>query len=284
MPDIVGVRFKRAGRVYYFDPAGIELHLDDKVVVETTRGSEIGRVVIAPKQVLESELQEPLRPVLRRAMPEDLRQIETFRTKEHDALRKCGEKVAQHGLPMKLVSAEYNFDGSRLTFYFTAEGRVDFRELVKDLGATFRTRIELRQIGVRDEAKMLGGLGRCGRQLCCASFLGDFAPVSIRMAKEQDLPLNPMKISGVCGRLLCCLGYENETYCQAKLKLPRTGEEVETPQGHGKVVGVNILKDAVTVELESKTTIEVPACQLTRREPAHKPPQPNLQKQHAKKS
>ncbi len=264
MPEIVGVRFKRAGRIYYFDPTGLDLEIDEKVVVETARGSEIGFVAIAPKQVVDSEIQEPLRPVTRKATPEDIRQMEVFKSKEAEALRKCGEKVAEHGLPMKLVGAEYNFDGSRLTFYFTADGRVDFRDLVKDLGATFRTRIELRQIGVRDEAKIRGGLGPCGRHLCCASFLGEFSPVSIRMAKDQDLPLNPMKISGVCGRLLCCLSYENETYCTAKLRMPRTGEEVLTPHGHGKVVGTNIIKDAVLVELESKSTVEVPACEIKR--------------------
>ncbi len=271
MPDIVGVRFKRTGRIYYFDPAGFDINLDDKLVVETTRGAEIGTVVIAPKQVLVSELQEPLRPVLRKATPDDIRQMGTHKAREADALRRCGEKVAQHGLPMKLVSAEYNFDGSRLTFFFTSDGRVDFRELVKDLGSTFRTRIELRQIGVRDEARLRGGMGRCGRALCCASFLGEFNPVSIRMAKDQDLPLNPMKISGSCGRLLCCLGYENETYCTAKQRLPHNGEEVITANGPGRVVGVNVLKDAVLIELESKSTIEIPACQVQRKEPRETP-------------
>lgn len=194
-----------------------------------------------------------------------MHQMESFKNKEDDALRKCGEKVSQHGLPMKLVSAEYNFDGSRLTFYFTADGRVDFRELVKDLGSTFRTRIELRQIGVRDEAKILGGLGRCGRALCCSSFLGEFSPVSIRMAKDQELPLNPMKISGICGRLLCCLSYENDTYSAAKQRLPRNGEEVLTSHGTGKVVGVNVVKDTVLIELESRSTVEIPADQIRRK-------------------
>ncbi len=254
------------------------------MVVETARGSEIGRVIISPKQVLESEIQEPLRPVLRKATPEDLRQMEVFRSKERDALRKCADRVRQHGLPMKLTGAEYNFDGSRLTFFFTADGRVDFRELVKDLGAAFRTRIELRQIGVRDEAKVIGGVGRCGRTLCCCSFLGEFAPVSIRMAKDQALPLNPMKISGICGRLLCCLGYENDAYCEAKHRLPRAGEDVETPLGPGKVVGVNVPKDPVTIQLESQATQEVPACQVTRKEPAHKPPQSTEPRQQVRKS
>jgi cell fate regulator YaaT (PSP1 superfamily) len=266
VPDIVGVRFKRTGRIYYFDPSGFDLHIDDQVVVETSKGSEIGSVVIAPRQVLDSEIQDPLRPVQRKATSDDLRQLGSYKTREPEALHKCAEKIAQHGLPMKLVGAEYNFDGSRLTFFFTADGRVDFRELVKDLGATFRTRIELRQIGVRDEARIRGGMGRCGRNLCCASFLGDFNPVSIRMAKDQDLPLNPTKISGCCGRLLCCLGYENEMYCSAKQRLPKTGEEVVTASGPGKVVGVNVLKDVVLIELESKSTIEIPACQVKRRE------------------
>jgi len=264
VPDVVGVRFKRAGRTYFFDPAGLDLAPGDAVVVESARGSEIGHIVFGTKQVLESEIQEPLRPVVRKSTPEDLKQAEMFKEKEQDTLAKCEKKVAQHQLPMKLVGAEYNFDGSRLTFYFTSEGRVDFRELVKELGATFRTRIELRQIGVRDEAKLKGGCGRCGRTLCCAAFLQEFAPVSIRMAKDQELPLNPMKISGTCGRLLCCLNYENDTYCQAKQRLPKYGERVTTPTGVGKVVGVNVLKDTVSVQLESQSTIEVPACQVQR--------------------
>lgn len=265
MPDVVGVRFKRAGRVYYFDPADLDLAIGEIVVVESARGVELGRIVIAPRQVVDSEIKEPLRPVLRKATPEDLRMRDLFRAKEQDALAKCEKKIAQHQLPMKLVGAEYNFDGSRLTFYFTADGRVDFRELVKDLGSTFRTRIELRQIGVRDEAKLLGGVGRCGRMLCCTSFLGEFAPVSIRMAKDQDLPLNPMKISGLCGRLLCCLNYENDTYCEAKQRLPKCGEDVITPMGVGKIVGVNVLKETVSVELESKSTVELPTDQIQRK-------------------
>ncbi|MBI2953170.1 MAG: stage 0 sporulation family protein [Chloroflexi bacterium] len=284
MPEIVGVRFKRAGKIYYFSPGGLDLEVEERVVVETARGSEIGYVVIAPKQILDSEIQEPLRPVLRKASPEELHQMDVFKGKERDALRKCGEKIAHHGLPMKLVGAEYNFDGSRLTFYFTADGRVDFRELVKDLGATFRTRIELRQIGVRDEAKMLGGLGRCGRALCCSSFLGDFSPVSIKMAKDQDLPLNPMKISGICGRLLCCLSYENETYCAGRQHLPHTGEQVSTPHGPGKVVGVNVIKDSISVRLESESTVEVPACQVKRTGPEERPSQPTGRKVHINKS
>lgn len=266
MPEVVGVRFKRAGKVYYFDPAGLALEPGDQVVVETARGLEAGRVVIGSHQVLESELTEPLKPVLRRAEPHDLRQMQFYRDKEQAAFEKCEAKIAAHGLPMKLVSAEYNFDGSRLTFYFTAEGRVDFRELVKDLASTFRTRIELRQIGVRDQAKMLGGLGRCGRSLCCVAFLSDFNAVSIKMAKEQDLPLNPMKISGLCGRLLCCLGFENEFYCAQKRELPPVGAMVETPHGRGQVSAINVLSESVTVLLANGTSVQLPAADVRRTE------------------
>lgn len=264
MPKVVGIRFKRAGRIYYFDPGELELNPGDAVIVETARGTELGRVVIAPKEVLESELGELPRPVIRRAEPHDLRQMSHFRSREPDAFRRCKEKIARHGLPMKLVAAEYNFDGSRLTFLFTADGRVDFRELVKDLAGTFRTRIELRQIGVRDEAKCLGGLGRCGRSLCCASFMRDFTPVSIKMAKDQELPLNPTKISGICGRLMCCLAHENESYCAAKQRMPRPNEIVGTDQGIGRVVATNLLNETVTVELESRAVVVVPVGQTWR--------------------
>ncbi len=263
MPKIVGVRFKRASRIYYFDPGEMELGLDDNVIVETARGSEIGRVVISPTQVLEEQVVEPLRPVLRRAETSDLEMHEEFRDREEQAFEKARERIAQRGLPMKLVRAEYNYDGSRLTFYFIAEGRVDFRQLVRDLASTFHTRIELRQIGVRDQAKMLGGLGCCGRALCCATFLSDFAPVSIKMAKDQNLPLNPMKISGICGRLLCCLGYENEAYCAARCHLPNIDDMVTTPVGSGRVIGINVLKETVTVQLDNKATVEQPASAVT---------------------
>ena len=258
MTEIVGIRFKRAGRVYYFDPAGIELAVGDWVAVETARGLEAGWVVIAPKQVLANELTEPLKPVLRKAEAEELRQMEEFRSREKDALATCEAKVAQFNLPMKLLSAEYNLDGSRLVFYFTAEGRVDFRELVRDLAATFKTRVELRQVGPRDEAKMMGGFGPCGRPLCCSSFLCEFNPVSIRMAKEQDVPLNPAKISGVCGRLLCCLSHESEQYREMKEKLPQVGEHVFTPLGEATVMGSNPLKETVMVQLESEAMVELP--------------------------
>ncbi len=212
MIKVVGIRFKRAGKIYYFDPADLELTLEDKVIVETARGVEFGEVVVRPKLVAEEEVVPPLKRVIRKATGADDQQVEENRRKEKDAFHICLRKIHEHQLPMKLVDVEYTFDGNKIIFSFTAEGRVDFRELVKDLAAVFRTRIELRQIGVRDEAKMLGGVGSCGRILCCATFLGDFEPVSIRMAKDQRLSLNPTKISGICGRLMCCLKYENSSY------------------------------------------------------------------------
>ncbi|MBI2830090.1 MAG: stage 0 sporulation family protein [Chloroflexi bacterium] len=263
MADVVGVRFKRAGRVYYFNPAGFDLQIDDCVVVETARGLEVGQVVIAPKQVLDAELTTPLKPVVRKAELADIQKSQELAEKEKQALVECGNLVTKLNLPMKLLSAEYNLDGSRLTIYFSAEDRVDFRELVRQLAASLKTRVELRQVGPRDEAKLIGGFGRCGRHLCCCSFLSQFAPVSIKMAKEQDLPLNPMKISGVCGRLLCCLTFENEHYRATKGKLPKNGTPVSTPMGTGVVVGSNSLKETVYVELESKATIEVPLGQIT---------------------
>lgn len=263
MPDVVGIRFKRAGRVYYFDPAALELKVNDEVVVETTRGPELGKVVIAPQQVLYNEILEPLKPVLRQAEPEDKQREEEFRCQEHAALAKCEAMVAEAKLPMKLVSAEYNLDGTRLTIYFSAEGRVDFRELVRRLTSAFNTRVELRQVGPRDEAKLIGGFGRCGRPLCCASHLCTFSTVSIRMAKEQDLPLNPAKISGVCGRLLCCLAHESEYYRSMKEKMPTVGQKVATPLGEGKVVGGNVLKETAEVELESGATVEVKLDQVS---------------------
>ena len=256
MPDIVGIRFKRAGKVYYFDPEGAELKVYDYVVVQTTRGMELGQVTIAPRQVLASELTAELKPIVRKANEEDVKRAQEFAEREESAVTECEKLIAKLKLPMKLVSAEYNIDGSRLTFYFTADERVDFRELVRELTAFFKTRIELRQIGPRDQAKMVGGQGRCGRALCCGSFLTEFTPVSIKMAKEQDLPLDPMKISGVCGRLQCCLAYENEQYREAKSRLPRRGQQVNTPSGVGIVIGINALKQTVTVELESKAETE----------------------------
>ncbi len=263
MAEIVGIRFKRACKIYYFDPAGIDFEVDDYAVVKTVHGTELGQVIIAPKQVLASEVTEPLKPVIRKAEPEDVKYDEEVAGKEREALAECGKLIAELNLPMKLLSAEYNLDGSRLTFYFSAAERVDFRELVRELNNRFKTRVELRQVGARDEAKLLGGCGRCGRSLCCASFLSEFAPVSIKMAKEQNLPLNPMKISGVCGRLLCCLVYESELYHTMKGKLPKHGQMVSTPTGIAKVVGTNPLKETVQVELESKVTVEIPLSEIT---------------------
>jgi cell fate regulator YaaT (PSP1 superfamily) len=255
---IVGIRFRPAGRIYYFDPQGQAYSTGQYVIVETVRGMEAGRVVIAPKKIAESELSDALKPVLRLASEEELRQMLSFKGREKDALVQCARHVAQHGLPMKLVEAEYAFDGSRLTFYFTADERVDFRALVRDLAATFRTRIELRQIGARDQAKLVGGLGPCGKTLCCSSWITDFGVISIKMAKEQNLPLNPAKISGVCGRLLCCLSYENDNYIRARQQMPQVGALLETPSGSGRVIAINVPKSTVEVVLESGATIEVP--------------------------
>jgi cell fate regulator YaaT (PSP1 superfamily) len=266
MSRIVGVRFKRAGRVYYFDPGQHLLERDELVVVETAKGTELGRVVISPTDVAESEITEPLKPVLRKATADDQERQQSFRAREVDALARCKERVKHFDLPMKLIAAEYNFDGSRLVFTFTADGRVDFRQLVRDLASIFRTRIELRQVGVRDEAKQLNGCGRCGRDLCCCTFLDDFASVSIRMAKEQDLPLNPMKISGLCGRLLCCLGFESKAYIELRQNLPRVGEQVQTPTGAGRVVAVNLLKQVATVDIDEKGLVEVRGSDIKRLE------------------
>ncbi|MCL6639625.1 MAG: stage 0 sporulation family protein [Firmicutes bacterium] len=256
---VVGVRFKKAGKVYYFDPDEHPLAREDGVIVETARGVEYGQVVAGPVEVNEEEVVAPLKKVIRKATPQDLEQLAANREKEKRAYRIALEKIASHGLPMKLVSVEQTFDGNKIIFYFTADGRIDFRELVKDLASVFRTRIELRQIGVRDEAKMVGGLGCCGRELCCATWLADFASVSIRMAKDQNLSLNPTKISGICGRLMCCLKYENDTYEHAKEEFPEVGNWVVTPDGEGRVTGLNIFKKSVTIELkESKTVKDYP--------------------------
>ncbi len=259
MADIVGVRFKKTAKVYYFDSAGIDLEVNDYVIVETARGLELGQVVISPKQLLVSGVTQPLKPVVRKAEPDDTKRARELETREIEALAECSKLIDKLKLPMKLLSAEYSFDGSHLIFYFSAAERVDFRELVRELAGRLKVRIELRQTGPRDEAKLLGGCGRCGRSLCCASFLSEFAPVSIKMAKEQSLPLNPMKISGICGRLMCCLVYESEQYHKMKEKLPRDGQPVSTATGRGKVVGSNPLKETVLVELEeSQAIVELP--------------------------
>lgn len=262
MPDIVGVRFKRACKVYYFDPAGIEIKVYDYVIVQTARGAELGQVTIAPKQVLASEITAELKAIVRKANTEDVKRAQDFAAKEENALDECSKIIIKINLPMKLVTAEYNLDGTRLTFYFTAEERVDFRELVRDLTSFFKTRIELRQIGPRDQAKLIGGMGRCGRLLCCSSYLTEFNPVSIKMAKEQDLPLDPMKISGVCGRLQCCLAYESSMYHDMKAQMPKRGQRVSTPAGDGWVTGVYPLKDSVRVEMESLAVAEFPVSQI----------------------
>lgn len=258
---IAGIRFRPAGRIYYFDPQGASYATGQYVIVETVRGVEAGRVVIASKKLAERDLSDPLKPVLRLANEDELRMMLSFKSKEKEALVQCAQHVQQHNLPMKLVEAEYTFDGGRLTFYFTADERVDFRALVRDLAATFRTRIELRQIGARDQAKLQGGVGMCGKTLCCSSWITDFGVVSIKMAKEQDLPLNPSKISGVCGRLLCCLSYENDNYIQAKQTMPQVGTFLDTPSGQGKVVSINVPKESVEVMLESGVIIQVPVNQ-----------------------
>jgi len=256
---VVGVRFKAAGKVYYFDPGDLFLSVGDGVIVETSRGVEFGTVVAGPRDVPDEEVVGALKKVLRRAGDIDMEQLRANQEKETRAYEICTEKITSHGLPMKLVDVEQTFDGNKIIFYFTADGRIDFRELVKDLAAVFRTRIELRQIGVRDEAKMMGGLGCCGRELCCATWLSDFSSVSIRMAKEQNLSLNPTKISGICGRLMCCLKYENEAYEQARECFPEPGKRVLAPDGMGRVTGINIFKQTVSVELqESKLIKEYP--------------------------
>ena len=253
---VVGVRFKSAGKVYYFDPGDLFLSVGDGVIVETSRGVEFGTVVAGPRDVPEDEVVGALKKVLRRAGDVDMEQLRANQEKETRAYEICVEKITTHGLPMKLVDVEQTFDGNKIIFYFTADGRIDFRELVKDLAAVFRTRIELRQIGVRDEAKMMGGLGCCGRELCCATWLSDFSSVSIRMAKEQNLSLNPTKISGICGRLMCCLKFENEAYEQARECFPEPGKRVITPDGIGRVMGINIFKQTVSVELQESKLIQ----------------------------
>lgn len=249
MEKVIGVRFKSVGKVYYFLPGDITFKEGEHAIVETARGMEFGEVVIVDKQVSEKEIVAPLKTVVRRANAKDEKKLEENKEKEKEALEACQKKIEKHGLDMKLVDVEYTFDNSKIIFYFTAEGRVDFRELVKDLAGVFKTRIELRQIGVRDEAKMLGGLGPCGRACCCSSFLGDFSPVSIKMAKEQNLSLSPTKISGLCGRLMCCLNYEQEHYCQTRKRMPKLGSTVMSPDGEGVVIDNNAVTEAVRIRI-----------------------------------
>ena len=260
MQTIIGVRFKKAGKIYYFSPGNLDIKTGDAVIVETARGLEFGHAVIGPREVEDAKVPTPVKVVRRKATEADLEKMEANKEREREAFGVCEKKIAEHGLPMKLVSVEYTFDVNKIVFYFTAEGRIDFRELVKDLAAIFRTRIELRQIGVRDEAKLMGGLGCCGRPLCCASFLGDFGPVSIRMAKEQNLSLNPAKISGICGRLMCCLKYESDCYAdrmpkKEKIKPPVQGSRVVTMDGEGKVISVNMQRRSATILLDDSKTV-----------------------------
>lgn len=254
---VIGVRFRNVGKIYYFDPTGFEINVGDKVIVETARGIEIGTVLLGAREVGVESIVSPLKGIERLATEEDVEHAAENRDKEKEACVKCKELIEKHGLDMKLVGAEYTFDNKKLLFYFTSDGRVDFRELVKDLAGVFRTRIELRQIGVRDEAKILGGLGICGRELCCASYLSDFAPVSIKMAKEQGLPLNPTKISGNCGRLMCCLKNENETYKYLNSNLPNKGDTIITPTGREAAVeDLNVLRQQVVVVVEGEDDIK----------------------------
>jgi cell fate regulator YaaT (PSP1 superfamily) len=258
MPLVVGVRFNPATKVYYFDPTGYEdLGPGEQVVVETTRGEEVGKVIIAPSQVSTDEVVGRLKHVRRRATAVDLVDMAYYRFREEEALARCLEKVEEHGLPMKLIRAEYNYDGRRLVVFFSAERRVDFRRLVQDLARSFKARIELRQIGVRDEAKLMGGIGKCGLPLCCSTWLTEFSPVSIKMAKLQDLPLSPMEISGVCGRLLCCLAYEKDHYAQIRKELPKRGDVLDTEQGRGTVVQIHPIRESVEIELENQVRVEV---------------------------
>ena len=251
MAEVIGVRFKQVGKIYYFDPVDIEFKTGESVIVETARGVECGEVATANRNVLDEEIVHPLKKVIRKATDEDLKHLEANKLKEKDALKTCEKLVAQHKLEMKLVDVEYTFDNSKIMFYFTADGRVDFRALVKDLASVFRTRIELRQIGVRDEAKMLGGLGVCGKPFCCSSFLGEFQPVSIKMAKEQGLSLSPVKISGTCGRLMCCLKYEQEAYTDLLKRTPKVGAIVKPPMGRGLVVENNLLTQTLKVKMDN---------------------------------
>ena len=263
MATVIGVRFKKAGKVYYFSPGEVWPAPGEFVIVETTRGIELGEVVTGAREVADEKLVAPLKNVIRKATDEDLQVQATNEEREKEAFQICVQKIEQHKLEMKLVSVEYTFDDSKIIFYFTANGRVDFRDLVKDLAGIFHMRIELRQIGVRDEAKMLGGLGACGRQICCGAFLGDFQPVSIKMAKEQNLSLNPSKISGQCGRLMCCLKYEQDYYEETLKKLPRVGKDIMTPDGVGIVTEINVLRERVKVRVKTgDDTFEVKEYEL----------------------
>lgn len=251
MKKVVGVRFKHANKTYYFDPNGIDVEIGDKVVVETARGMELGTVIFKDKE-LSKKHDMDVKPILRMANERDLANQNRSKLEKAEAMRLCKEKIKSHDLDMKLVDVEYTLDNSKIIFYFTSDGRVDFRELVKDLAAIFRIRIELRQIGVRDEAKMIGGIGSCGRSLCCSKWLNEFQPVSIKMAKTQNLSLNPAKISGICGRLMCCLNYENDNYLEAAKEMPTVGETIKTKDGMAVVLDVNVLENIIRAKIETK--------------------------------
>ncbi len=269
MTTVIGIRFKKACKIYYFDPVDIDIDKGDFAIVETVRGLEYGHVVVGKRQLQEHEIVQPLKPVLRKATSQDSAKYEQNKKKEKEAFTICEEKIKNHNLQMKLLDVEYTFDVNKIIFYFTAEGRIDFRELVKDLAAIFRTRIELRQIGVRDQAKMLNGIGSCGRTLCCATFLGDFEPVSIKMAKDQNLSLNPTKISGICSRLMCCLKYENHLYvsekscCDRKEKLPKVGSQVMTSLGEGTVVNLNKKERTAAIKLSETNIVNISFDEIT---------------------
>ena len=257
MAKVIGVQFQNNGKVYYFNPGGLELHAGDYVIVDTERGEDLAEVALESFDFQPTEKDPPLKDILRAATEQDIRTASENRAREKEAFSICQKKIQEHKLEMKLVSVEYAFDGNKILFYFTANGRVDFRSLVKDLASVFKTRIELRQIGVRDEARMLGGLGPCGRPICCRAFLNDFQPVSIKMAKEQNLSLNPTKISGVCGRLMCCLKYEQDQYEQVRKKMPKVGREVGTPDGKGTVTELNIVRETVSVRIANGDSSEI---------------------------
>ena len=285
MVKIIGVRFRNVGKIYYFNPKNFQVNPGEHVIVETARGVEYGIVVLGPKEVDDNEVVQPLKDVIRVATPKDDAKAETNRKKEKEAYQICLQKIRAHELEMKLIDVEYTFDNNKVLFYFTADGRIDFRELVKDLAAVFKTRIELRQIGVRDETKILGGMGICGRGLCCHTYLSEFAPVSIKMAKEQNLSLNPTKISGVCGRLMCCLKNEQETYEYLNKRLPNTGDTVTTPEGiKGEVQSVNVLRQLVKVivDIEDEKEIREYKVEELKFRPKHKKDKIKLSKEEMK--
>ena len=285
MVKIIGVRFRNVGKIYYFNPKNFQVSPGEHVIVETARGVEYGTVVLGPKEVDDHEVVQPLKDVIRVATPKDDAKAESNRKKEKEAYQICLQKIRAHELEMKLIDVEYTFDNNKVLFYFTADGRIDFRELVKDLAAVFKTRIELRQIGVRDETKILGGMGICGRGLCCHTYLSEFAPVSIKMAKEQNLSLNPTKISGVCGRLMCCLKNEQETYEYLNKRLPNTGDTVTTPEGiKGEVQSVNVLRQLVKVivDIEDEKEIREYKVEELKFRPKHKKDKVKLSKEEMK--